>query len=397
VTTTCLYAQNSFAADFEKPARTAVRALPGIAARGANYTILGPVPSDGFLRNYTVNTSYGPMRVDGGEFLKLRLKELRALDALDRTTGSQQFANAVVNAGLKPVEFTATFIQRPLKTVGNTISGVGAFFSGVISGVRNAGQSQENVLESVSGAARQKRLIAFQYGVDPYTEYNPLADRLEKLSVAAAVGGLAVTGAFIAIPGAAGTIIANVSTAQTLNNMVRDYSSAQLMDVNRKKLAALGVSSALTESFLTNRAYTPVDTTAMVDALERMRPMRGFDIMVERADLANGRDIAYFIRKRIEMTAAYQERTRRLTGFIRFGNSAFPLAATSDNGIVGIFPIDILSWTASSAKIATTLTSDIQSAGISGPKLLRITGTTTSLARKNLAQLGWTIEERARD
>ena len=89
------------------------------------------------------------------------------------------------------------------------------------------------------------------------------------------------------------------------------------------------------------------------------------------------------------------DHTGQLTGFTDLGG--FPMSTTVDNGIVGIFPIDILSWTKSTNKAATTLTSAARESGIAGPMILRLTGNATPLARKNLTALGWTIEENAGD
>jgi hypothetical protein len=222
-----------------------------------------------------------------------------------------------------------------------------------------------------------------------------LADKLDKLAGAAAAGGLVVTAAFMAIPGAAGTVIANVSTANTLNGLVRDSSAAQLMDMNRKKLGQLGIQGDLADELLSNRYYTPVDTTVMVDALARMGKMQHIDVMAGRAALANSRDVAYFIRKRIELTAAYQEKTGQLTGFVLLGESPFPMSVTADNGIVGVFPVDILSWTENTSAVLAAMTSAAQDDGITGPKVLHITGTATPLAKKNLKTLGWKVQEDA--
>ena len=246
----------------------------------------------------------------------------------------------------------------------------------------------------MTGAAKQKRLLAFQYGVDPYTDFKPLADKLDKLSRAAAVGGLLVKGAFIAIPGAAGTVISNVSTANSLNGIVRDYSAAQLLDMNRKKLGQVGVNGDVDDELLSNRYFTPVDITAMVDALARMGRMQNMNVMGDRAASASSREVAYFIRRRIELTAAYQQRTGRLTGFMQLGNSPFPMSTTADNGIVGVFPIDILSWTQNTSQVLVAITSAAKDYGMTGPKVLSITGTATPLAKKNLKALGWMVEEK---
>jgi hypothetical protein len=45
-------------------------------------------------------------------------------------------------------------------------------------------------------------------------------------------------------------------------------------------------------------------------------------------------NFSHFIRKRIELTAAYQEKKGQLMGFIFLGNSPFPMSTTTDNGVV---------------------------------------------------------------
>jgi hypothetical protein len=386
-----LLATSAWAGDFEQPPSFDLKKSLGATAAGPGYRIVSPAESDGYLRHYVIETPYGIFEASGDQMLFMRLKELAALDALDQTANSQEFVDALVKAGLSPVTFAGNLVTKPVGTVKNTITGVGKLFGGIVSGVKNAGKTKEGTVASITGAAKQKRLIAFQYGVDPYTDFEPLADKLEKHARAAAAGGLVVTAAFIAIPGAAGTVISNVSTANTLNGLVRDSSAAQLIDMNKKKLRKLGIHGDLIDELLSNKHYTPVDITAMVDAFIRMGNQQNMDVMVGRAASAGSRDVAYFIRRRIELTAAYQEKTGELTGFVLFGDSPFPMSVTADNGVVGVFPIDILSWTENTSATMATFTSAVEANGLNGPKVLHITGTATPLAKKNLKALGWKI------
>ena len=333
------------AAEVERPPSRNAGKILGNAARGPNYTIKSPVTSDGYLRNYEIVTPYGEFRASGDEMLLMRIKELKALSALEQTSSSQEFADAVAKAGLSPVKYTSNLLTNPVGTVGGTISGVGKLFGGIVSGVKNAGKTQDRALSNVTGASKQKRLIAYKYGVDPYTDFQPLADKLKQLSEAAAAGGLVVSAAFIAIPGAAGSAISHVSTAQTLNETVRDYSAAQLLDMNRKKLTSLGIERDLIDELLHNKHYTPLDATALVEALTQLKGIQNLDLMVDRAGSVDSRDVALFMRRRIELTATYQKETRGLLQFVRFGDAPFPLIITTDRGVAGIFPIDLLSWT----------------------------------------------------
>ena len=386
----------ALADEFERPPSFNAQKLLGAEARGANFTVGNPVRSDGTMRHYALSTASGVLDVTGDAMVAIRIKELKALDALNRTQESQKFIDAVGAAGLAPVQFAGKLVTDPGKAIGDTASGVGNFFGGIASGVRNAGQSRDNVVESVSGASKQRRLLAFQYGVDPYTDYKPLADKLASMAGFAAAGGLAVSAALIAVPGAAGAIVSDVSTANTLNGMARDYSDTQLLDMNRETLAKMGVDSATAERFLHNRNFTPVDMTVIVDALSRMGNVRGLDLMVARAAQADSRDNAIFMRRGIELDAAYQARTAKVVAFATFSSAPLPLLQTADGGFVGVFPFDAVSWTKGTAKVFTAMTAEAEQANASGPKQLSIAGTATKLAKAKLTALGWAVEDNAR-
>lgn len=382
------------AATLEPPPSFDAGKLLGAAAQGPNYRIANPVTSDGYLRNYTIVTPYGTFYASGDQMLAMRLKELKALKALNKTASSQSFAQAMLKAGLSPVEFAGHLVTNPLGTVKNTFEGIGDTISGIAAGIKNPDDPHESALASLTGEAQQQRVIAYQYGVDPYTDFKPLADKLSSMATAAAAGKLAVSAAFIAIPGAAGTIVSNVSTANDLNSVIRDRSSAQLAELNKTKFAKLGIDKKEVKRLLKNSHFTPVDITVMADALARVGPVAHMDILVARAATATSRDIAYFIRKRFEMIAAWQQRHHDLTAFVRFDAAPFPLAQTARHGLIGVFPIDILSWTADTSRALEGMTRDARAEGMKGAKVLAITGTATPLAQKELKRLGWTVEDK---
>jgi hypothetical protein len=385
------------AADVENPPTFKASTLLGAQVQGPGYKVAEKVPSDGYVRIYTMQTPWGPVIAHGDHRLQTRFKELAAIDAMERTSDSKEFGDALVKAGLKPVQFAGKLVTDPVDTVKNTVSGVGNLFNSIGSGIRNRGKTQESAIQSISGAAKQRRLIAYNYGVDPYSDFPPLKQKLDQMSNAAAAGGLVVTGAFIAIPGAAGTVISNVSTAGNLNDMVRDYSAAQLLDINRKALLKMGVSSAIVDQLLANPNYTPTDATAMTGALGGMGKLRNPDALLGLAGQAANRDDAEFMRWRIELMAAYQQRMKTITGFVAIAGVPMPMATTRDNGLLGIFPLDALSWTASTSRSIGAITQAARAQGITGPMSLVITGMATPLAQKQLAKLGWSVQQQAFD
>jgi hypothetical protein len=92
--------------------------------------------------------------------------------------------------------------------------------------------------------------------------------------------------------------------------------------------------------------------------------------------------------------AAHQARTGDITGFIILGDSPFPMATTRSNGLAGIFPLDALAWTAETSRSLTALTQAARDEGMTGSLSLGITGTATPLAQKQIAALGWKLQQK---
>lgn len=383
----------ALAADFESAPSFRPAAL-GTAWKGANYTVEAPVTSDGFLRHYRIRTAYGDIGVTGDQLAAARIRELRALQALSATNSAQQFGQGVARTAVGPLVFAGNLIRNPLGTTEGAVKGVGNVVNGIGSGINNMGQSRDSALASVSGQAREQRVMAAKLGVDPYTDFPPLAARLGELSGAGAVGSLAVSGAFIAVPGVAGLAVSNVSGANTLGSLATDYSSAQLMDMNRAKLQSLGVDPSVADALFANRNYTPLDTTAMVQAAARTGASENLGPMLARAATANDRAEAYFIRKRMELTAAQAQASGPAIAYLGAESLRFPLVKTG-GGVLAAYPIDILSWTPETANIIDGLTTQAKAAG-GASRVFAITGTATPLARHKLADAGWTLKERAR-
>ena len=381
---------------FERPPSFNAAQLPGIRRVGENYTIETPVRSDGLLRDYVLKTPYGEYPVRGDQMLRMRLNELRALALLEQVSGSDSFAKALAEAGLSPLKYTGQLIVNPVGTVQNTLAGVGALFDQIGSGLRNSGQTPDNPLASVLGVTRERRQLAATYGVDPYTDFPPLDAKLKQLSEAAALGGLTVTGALLVVPGAAGIVVSNLSTANKINDvgidqLARDYSAAQILDLNRNLLARMGVSPELSEQLLANPNYTPIDMAIMVAALDSMRGVGDRAIFVARAAQARQRFIAYFVRRWAELLADDYHRHHDYVRFISL--DGYPYVLTRDNRVVMLAPVDALSWTRGTASGFGAVTAARRRIAPKARGEIRITGQATVLAQRELKREGWTFRE----
>ena len=101
--------------------------------------------------------------------LRMRSNELVALSLLEKVSTSQSFSRALAEAGLSPLKYTGQLIVNPVKTVGDTLAGIGGMFGRIGSGLHNAGKTQDNAMGSLLGVTSQRRELAAAYGVDPYT------------------------------------------------------------------------------------------------------------------------------------------------------------------------------------------------------------------------------------
>src|SRR6185295_16451909 len=194
--------------------------------------------------------------VHGDQMLRMRLNELAALYELEKIASSESYGKALLDAGLSPFRYTGRLIADPKKTVGDTFSGIGTMFDRITSDIANAGKTPGDPISGLLGVTDQKRKLATKVGVDPYTDFPPLDARLSRLAEASAAGGLTVSAAMLAVPvGTVGIIVNNVSTASSIegvriDELARDQTAAQIFDLNRQRLRAMGAEHDLVEALI---------------------------------------------------------------------------------------------------------------------------------------------------
>ena len=392
----CLLPAVASAQTVEIPPSFGPAQIGGIPPKGSNYAIKFPVRSDGMLRNYVVTTPYGDYVVAGDDMMRMRVNELAALAALERVSNSNTFRDALVQAGLNPLKYTGKLITNPIGTVKDTLSGVGAMFDRIGAGLASQGKTPDKPLQSLLGVTEARRKLAASYGVDPYTDFPPLDAKLKQLAEAATAGGLVVSGALIAVPGAAGIVVSNLSTANKLNDikldqLARDYTAAQILALNRKRLIAMHIPEELSDRLLSNRDFTPIDMAAMVAALDSMKGVGGREVFIARAASAHPRYVAYFVRRQAELIAAEYRRHHDFTHFVSLAGD--PVLVTRKGSLVDAAPIDALSWTRETSAGLSRMTDAGRRMAPKARGELRITGQATALAKRELKKAGWSVRE----
>jgi hypothetical protein len=382
---------------FERPPSFDIHKVRGLWPSGDNYTIKNPVRSDGLLRVFTLQTPYGVFVVHGDQMLRMRAHELAALFELEKVSNSESYGKALVDAGLSPLKYTGRLLADPGKTVSDTFNGIGTMFGRISSDLGNIGKTPGDPISGLLGVTDQRRKLATKVGVDPYTDFPPLDAKLSRLAEAAAAGGLTVSAALIVAPiGTAGIVFSNLSTASTvegvrIDELARDRTAAQIFDLNRQALHRMGVDDKLIEALLANRNYTPIDMAVIVASLEAMAGVAGKPILLARVAEIDSRPLAYFMRRSAEMLRNHQ---RRGAGFARIELlGGYPFMITRDGHVVAVMPIDALSWTKDTAAALRDSAAAASSLRLAKPVELRITGTATPLAKRELQKLGVRVAE----
>jgi len=372
----------------ETPKPEGAQVFLGPTVLGPNYRVKPQARSDGMMRIFDVETHYGNFEFAGVEFTKMRLQELDAVAALEKMSQSERFMNALGHAAFAPLQFGANLITDPVNTINRSMSGVANMFDRGASGLATTRADRDTLIESLLGVSDTQRELAVELGVDPYTDFPPLADRLKQMANAMAAGGLPVKVGLSFVPGGIGIAISSVSSVEGAKDALRTKTAAQLLVETRGNLQALEVPPDAIERLIDNRNYTPADLIIMSRALRQLGA-QNTEIFVDDAATANTRDLAFYERRLAELTAA---RSQALGGLVAFASVAgHPVNIRRNGAVVAIYPLDDLAWTAVPRRAFVTTAAALKREHPGSHVVFATTGAITPLATQEIKRLGWQI------
>lgn len=357
---------------------------------GPEYKIKETVLNDGFVNIYELDTAYGPVTVESTALLMIRLNEIKALQRMEELKKTQVFKDALKEAAKGPLRTAKGLVTAPVKTVTDTVTGIGRWFSDVGRAVVSSDPYQESAVKTAIGYAAAKRNFAYEFGVDPYSSFKPLEEALDEIAWTATGGGLTVKVAFAAIKDTPGTVLQTTGTAAGMKKLVRDNSPAELDKINKKKLKGMGVPDNLLEEFLKNPHYNPQEKTLLVGALDSMKGVPGCKVFIKQASLAKEESVARFMRLRAEIMADYKAHVSPVSRVVDVNGVA--LMQKKDGTIIGMFPLDYVAWTSALIQKETAISASIKKLYGNIDKEMWITGKFDPVARDALQARGWKVE-----
>ena len=414
-------------APFEKPPELkASQLLTGnIKQEGARYKIDEQVSTDGFLMTFTIRSDFGTFLAKSPEMLEQRLVEIGALGQLEKVSQSDAFVAGLKASAQDLGKQVADVVTEPVETVKGIPAGVGSFINrvsrGAKTGYQQLGDVQENekqvappavglgsalpgkpeqgekkgaemtvqeaslrmtgqVTANALGYDDQRRRIAREVNVDPYSTNPVLTQKLDEIAKAAFAGGLGITAFKAAVP--ASMVL---STTAMLSDWVWDVPPGTLKVQNEAALKSMGVSQEKVDQFLRQPNFTLTLQTRLVKALERLPQTGNRPAVMPVAVTVASFDQARFVVEAIEMLAQYNEKVAPLLAL----DKDVPFAARTKTGdLVVAGPVDYLAWTPQIHKFASRPELKAKE------RILLLRGTATPLAMTELTAMKWKVQQK---
>jgi len=360
----------------------------GAAMKSPNYTVGPTARGDGIMRIFRVETAYGKYEFDGVEFTKLRLREIEATATLEKMSKSEAWIQSFGNAAVAPLKFGVTFVTNPGEAINRSASGIANMFDRVGAAMSNQKAGRDNMADSLLGVSDAQRQLAIQLNVDPYSDFEPLQNRLREMSRVMAGGQLTVKAGLSAVTGGIGIGISAASGIEAAKDTLRDKTAAQVIAEVRATLISLSVPEATVNRLIENQNYTPSFLLLMSRALAQLKA-QNTATYIERAAEANSYGVAYFHWRRAELIAARSAALGGLVAFVPVAGHA--VNVTHDGKAVAVFPVDDLAWTALPKRTFLAANTELRRRNPNAVAVLATTGQVTPLASSEIKKLGWQI------
>ncbi len=382
------------------PTLKAADAAPPELVKGNGFHVDDAVPTDGLTTLFRLRADVGTFEAHGVETLALRESELPALRELSKASKTDTFTHALAETAKRPVKAAKQMVTHPVETAKGIPSGLGRFFDRVEaggkrlydtatdghgSGTQRAKETAESTGQAAAdafGLEQERRKLAKQLGVDPYTTNAVLSAKLEEFAKVAFYGRVGLN-TLISVVVPASLVITGTSATRDL---VYDTPRGDLIVRNETALRAMGVGDASLRALQRAKGFTLSLQTELVRHLEALDGVKGRPAVVALAGTAATTDQGLFLVRAVRMLAA-RHAEHPLVELDAVGTV---FARDAEGGIVVPGAVDYVSWTSRVARFANR-------ADLKAPKReVRITGTMTPRAKGGFEGLGWTVVENAR-
>lgn len=352
------------------------------------HEVASDVSTSGLLNHYKLQSSIGPFEVLGTEMVKVRIREIHAIEKLRKKRAPGAVARGLVEQLKFEAEVLGKVITKPVQSAVAIPQGIGSFVkrsgSSAKSKVEVGGQYTGGPLRDWFQIAEFKLEWANKLGVNPYSDNEVLQDHLNRVSGSTVAGGL---GLRIVIPGDGLIVAADEGAKAKEMQEVFLTPPTKLFGENRKALLKMGVSEELTDSFLGSDVYTPASQAFIVRSLHTLGGVEGTDRFIEEATGADSLLDTLFFQRSAQMLAWYQSSVEKIAK-INFSKTGLPVAVSANNDLIIPLYFDYASWSKEAALFAGSFSELGEKIGTKN-KVILSSGRFSQRAEKELTSLGF--------
>ena len=372
----------------------AATVLPGVTTHGENYFIDPNVKNDGFTNFFTINTQYGVFSAETNSLVLVRLKEINAIRELKEMGVVSGVTTGAVDKAVGTVDAAVYFASDPVGSVSKIPGGMKRMFSNASrTSEREQSAGEDSGMREVFGIAANKRKLALELGVDPYSSNEVLQRELLRQAKLQFYGKVGVGVAMIPVPAAVAIPIAATPIAANVSQAIASESPENLIRINSEKLAAIGIDAAAITMFMQSPNYSPTHKTIITHALADMQTVNNKAAYMAHLHTAVNEADARLRMEQVLLYLQYHTKVGPLAAFHRI--VSIPFVETADGKLVFMGAIDYMTWNRDLASVLNGLPQSLPQALKNLPRHIWITGQLSPMARKNLASLGYSVQEGA--
>lgn len=347
------------AADFESaPVRTATQILGKDKVKGPGYTIRERVTTRGFFNHYEIESRFGLFEATSDRMLHVRLREIETMQRLVTMDAASTYMKALEKRLVQLPTSLVQVVKNPGRAVRNvpkavekTFGRVGSFLGG-IGKSGSGGASPEAVKAGL--VASQKRKLAIELKVDVYSSNAKLQQMLEDVATARYAGEFTVSLASYAIPGGAGTAVySTASWNADILKLLSDMTEEEVVVYNAQQLRSMGTHEFIIRKYFEAPGLTPRHETLIIQAMRKLRGVRGLDAIAQAASEAQDETQALLQEQQALALAAYHQKREPLVELRAAG--AMVMARTQRGRGLILGPVDIVWHGADTDRMLQTL------------------------------------------
>lgn len=395
---------------------------------GPGWRVEPRVQVRGYQARFVVHTDWGVLEADSVDLLALRVAEMPALEALQRTGVTQVLVESAAGRFGEPLGAMTAIAKEPVRTGKGLPTGVARYFGErwerLRSGARKIadrghglvmqdgspydnpdgplghagtddptpgrgfwqrrGRELGRLAQREIGFPAARRALAERLALDPHTRNRLILPRLDGLAWAETTGRLATGEALALLGGPAGDVLAR---AIQVNRLVLEEPPERLRARNHQILSVYCADERLLRAFLADGAYSPTLQVEFTDLYVALAPTGGCEALLETALMAGDEAQARFVVNGLRlMLHALGEESRGGT-FVPQG--ALLAYETTGGEFVLPLAVDWLAWTPQIRRWF-----DLPGVGNRPRRTLLVAGAISPRAESELTQRGWSLVQR---